>query len=463
MKKFKCKIIGVLLGLAAVFTAAGCSLNKSEDQIKEQYNLNACVTYYGNGGCFNDKGEKTEVTLWLDATSAYPYNMPSDNEELNESSNHQAGKGTMHVSRDRYVFEGWYYALLDETTGEPLVDENGNVLMGDPVDFSDPVSVGDHLYVVAKWSKKEHVEIRLVSDVDFTATVQKLDAEGNQMFDKNGKLETESKVVKNGDVLQLKEYSTTSKTVRLSYSSEPASNAVGVSFFAYYADAECTQMLSGTDLTIRPLGNGQNQVVYAKYIEGDWAVIRSNEDYTKLFNSAVMKDNYWLLCDLDLTGKSITPRTSFSGTIMGNGHTIKGLKVSASRSSVRENSTQSIFGEIKATAKISDLILEDWSLEIETNRSTVKNITTYIFWSKVEEGAVFENVTIKGGSVTIKKAKTATIINICGPLTEGGEPEWYSEENYLFGGLGTDEAFLTKYTGITVDADAVPSINIENN
>ena len=63
----------------------------------------------------------------------------------------------------------------------------------------------------------------------------------------------------------------------------------------------------------------------------------------------------------------------------------------------------------------------------------------------------------------MKKAKTATITNICGPLTEGGEPEWYSVENYLFGGLGTDEAFLTKYTGVTVDASALPSINIENN
>ena len=461
MKKFKCKIIGVLLGLAAVFTAAGCSLNKSEDQIKEQYNLNACVTYYGNGGCFNDKGEKTEVTLWLDATSAYPYNMPSDNEELNESSDHQAGKGTMHVSRDRYVFEGWYYALLDETTGEPLVDENGNIQLGDPVDFSNPISVGDHLYVVAKWSKKEHVEIRLVSDIQFTATVQKFDAEGNQMFDKNGMLETESKVVKTGDVLQLKEYSTTSKTVRLSYSSEPASSVQGASFFAYYADAECTQMLTGTDLTIRPLGNGQNQVIYAKYIEGDWEVIRSNEDYTKLFNSAAMKDNYWLLCDLDLTGKSITPRTSFSGTIMGNGHTIKGLKVAAA--SVARYSTTSIFGKIEATAKISGLTLEDWSLNIGTNIRLVDTLTVYMFCTSIADGATLENVTIKGGSITVKKAKTATITNICGPLTEGGEPEWYSAENYLFGGLGTDEAFLTKYTGVTVDADAVPSINIENN
>lgn len=460
MKKFKFKMIGVLLGLAAVFTAAGCSLNKSEDEIKEQYNLNACVTYYGNGGCFNDKGEKTEVTLWLDANSAYPYNMPSDNKELNESSDHQAGKGTMHVSRDRYVFEGWYYALLDETTGEVLVDDNGNVQMGDPVDFSNPISVGEHLHIVAKWSKKEHVEIRLVSDIQFTATVQKFDAEGNQMFDKNGKLETESREVKTGDVLQLKEYSTTSKNVRLSYSSEPASNVQGASFFAYYADAECTQLLTGTDLTIRPLGNGQNQVIYAKYIEGDWNVIRSNEDYTKLFNSATMKDNYWLLCDLDLTGKTITPRTSFSGTIMGNGHTIKGLKVSAS--SVSRYSTTSIFGKIEATAKISGLTLEDWSLNIGTNIKLVDTLTVYMFCTSIADGATLENVTIKGGNITVTKAKTATITNICGPVDADGINQDYTEANYLFGGVESDEAFLTKYTGVTVDADALPSINIEN-
>lgn len=458
-KRFKFSLISALLGIVALFTVAGCSLNKSEEEIKEQYNLNACVTYYGNGGYFNNKAEKTEVTLWLDANAAYPYNVPSDNAELNAESDHKFGKGTMEISRKGYVFNGWYYALLDEETGEVARDEAGNVCLGELVDFKKQINVGDQLYFVAKWTKKEVVEIRLVSDISFTATVEKVDAEGNQVKDGNGIIETESKEVKTGDLLMQKEYSTTDKTVKLTYSSEPAKNAAGASFLAYYSDKECTKMLSGGALTVRPLGEGKNQVVYAKYIVGDWKVIRSNEDYTKMFTSANMDGNYWLMADLDLTGKTITPKTSFSGNIQGNGYTIKGLEVSAPKGSVSENSTKSIFGEVKATAKISDLTIEDWTLSLETNAAT-KNVTTYLLFSEVEDGAAFENLTVKGGGLTVTKKTEVTILNIQGQQV--GEEWIWDDKNYLFGGLGTDEAFLTKYSGITVVEDAKPTLTIIN-
>ena len=66
-RRFKFGIIGALMFLASLFTLAGCQLNKTLGDIKEEYGVNASVVYYGNGGYFNDKTEKTQVELWLNA------------------------------------------------------------------------------------------------------------------------------------------------------------------------------------------------------------------------------------------------------------------------------------------------------------------------------------------------------------------------------------------------------------
>ncbi|MBO5362828.1 MAG: hypothetical protein J6A46_00695 [Clostridia bacterium] len=463
-KRFKFSLIGSLLGIAALFCAAGCSLNKTDAQIKEDYNLNASVTYYANGGDFG-KESKTEVQLWMDASKeAYPFNMPSNNATLNSESDHKFGKGTLKIDRKNYVFQGWYYLVVDETTGEPVYDENGNLQLGEPVDFSKPLSVNEHLHLVASWLKRELVEIRLVSPIEFTATVEQT-KNGETVKDETGAIVMESRTVKTGDVLRLEEYETTTKTVTLSPTSSPTQDETEATFFAYYADEACTQPLTGDALTLKPLGLGTNQIVYAKYIEGDWEIIRSKKDYSVIFSSRNARGNYYLTTDLDLTGEEITPLTSFAGTLQGNGHVIKGLTVNAPAGAVAENSKLAAFGTVKATAKFLNVTFENFSVNIDTNPNRVKHLTAFMLWTQAEDGATFENVTIKGGSLSVAKGEATEIFNAFGEWIEdaahddGGYWTW-EENNYLFGGEESDDAFLAKYTGIAVVEK--PTLQITN-
>ncbi len=474
-KRFKFGIIGALMFLASLFTLAGCQLNKTLEGIKEEYGVNASVVYYGNGGYFNDKTEKTSIELWLDAEKVFPYNVPSDNEALNQESNHKpSSKGTVKVARDGYVFKGWYYPVVDETTGKLAVDEKGYYVLGEAANFNQKLSVGDQMIVVAKWAKREAVEIRLVAEVPFTASIEKIE-DGKVVKDENGTPVRETKQLQSGEVIALKDYSTTDKTVTLSYTSLPTQGETDATFFAYYFDEACTQMLSSADLKLKEVGNEQNQVIYAKYIAGKWDIIRANADYNKLFKNKNAAGNYWLLTDLDLTGKTIAPLTSFSGTLVGDGHTIKGLTVNAASGSVRENNTISIFGEIKSTAKISNLTLDGWKLTVDSNPSIVKNLTTYMFFSKVEDGATFENFSIKGGSISVSKGEDCNLLNIPGEkhLYVEGDAEYdaenpengywtWNDSNYLFGGMGTDAAVLEKYSGLTIVDGFKPTLTITN-
>lgn len=460
---------------ASLFTLAGCQLNKTLEGIKDEYGVNASVVYYGNGGYFNDKTEKTHVELWLDAEKVFPYNVPSDNDVLNQESTHKpSSKGSVKVTRDGYVFKGWYYAVVDETTGELAVDEKGYYVLGAAVDFNQKLNIGDKLLVVAKWAKREMVEIRLVAETPFTASIEKIE-DGKIVKDENGTPVRETKQLQSGDVIALKDYSTTDQTVTLSFTNLPTQEEMGATFFAYYFDEACTQMLSSADMKLAEVGNEQNQVIYAKYIAGKWDIIRANADYNKLFKNKNAAGNYWLLTDLDLTGKTIAPLTSFSGTLVGDGHTIKGLTVNAASGSVRENNTISIFGEIKSTAKISNLTLDGWKLTVDSNPSIVKNLTTYMFFAKVEDGATFENFSIKGGGISVAKGEDCNLLNIHGEKHEyvEGDAEYdpenpgngywtWDESNYLFGGMGTDAAVLDKYSGLKIVDGFKPTLTITN-
>ena len=459
-KRVKLGLIGALMGLTAIFALAGCSINKTADGIKEDRNLNARVTYYANGGMFNNVPQKQEVTLWMDASEeAYPFNVPSDNADKNGESNQQIDKGSMAVSRDQFIFDGWYYAIMNEETGKPAVSaKTGSMLFGEEVDFAEALKQGDHLHLVAKWITMEKLEIRLVSPIPFTATVEQI-KDNEHVKDSNGTIQKETRTVSSGDLIMLKNYGTRDNAVKLDVGSAPAQNAQGATFLAYYRDAACTQLLTGEDLTIYPAGGEGNQIVYAKYIEGTWSVLREASDIPgKLFKDANVSGNFYLFNDIDMSvlrNTVVTPRESFAGTLEGNGHTISNLKVKASSTSVAPYSTKSTFGELRDGAVMKNVTFENVSLTVETNPATVTSFSVFLFSSNVKGTVTLENVTIKGGSVSVSKAETAMIVNIANVAGE------WELTNYLFGGLTTDEAFMTEY-GIQLTDGEAPAFSVTN-
>ena len=458
-KRLKLGLLGGLLALASLLVMAGCSLNKTADQIKTENNLNASVTYYANGGMFNNVPLKKEVTLWMDASvEAYPFDIPSDNDEDNADSLHQIDKGSMQVSRKQFIFDGWYHAVIDENTGKPAVSQaTGSMvtLEENLVDFSVPLAVGDRLHLVAKWTTVQKVEIHLVADVAFTATVESISDKMEHNKDSNGTIIKEEKTVQNGDVIGLKTYSTRDNTVKLDGARSPAENANGATFLAYYFDEACTQPVLGEDLTIRPTDGEGNRIIYAKFITGDWTVIRDKYGVSDMFQKAT--GNYYLFADVDMGSTSVNPRTEFGATLQGNGYSIKNLKVAIGSTQVQVNGVYAVFGKLTATAKISNLTLENMSFNVESNPSKIKAFSAYFFCTGVESGAVLKGVTIKGGSMSVLKAVDATIANIS--WIENGEGGSWEASNYLFGGTTSDEAFLATNTGVRVET--APTLTIE--
>lgn len=72
-----------------------------------------------------------------------------------------------------------------------------------------------------------------------------------------------------------------------------------------------------------------------------------------------------------------------------------------------------------------------------------QNVSLYLLGSGAENGATIENVAFKNVKLTV--ATNTDIMNIA----KAGEE--YVSTNWLFGGEGTDVAFLEKFKGITVE------------
>ena len=60
-KSFKSKIILLLVIVASLFIFAGCSFNRTIDEIRQKYNLTEQVTYYAIGGAFENGKDVKDI------------------------------------------------------------------------------------------------------------------------------------------------------------------------------------------------------------------------------------------------------------------------------------------------------------------------------------------------------------------------------------------------------------------
>ena len=123
-RKFKNKLLIILTVLASLFIFGGCTLGETFEEILSTRDLNPYVTYYANGGIFEDK--KSEKNIY--------YKIGSGVLNIAETSN--TTSGTVKVNRDGYTLLGWYFVELDEE-GKPIFEdeEKGLYKLGEPFDF----------------------------------------------------------------------------------------------------------------------------------------------------------------------------------------------------------------------------------------------------------------------------------------------------------------------------------------
>ncbi|MDE6075700.1 MAG: hypothetical protein K2G26_04605 [Clostridia bacterium] len=482
-KKLKVYLLIILTAVCAACAFAGfagCKIGRpGREEVLKDYK--AHVTYYSNGGFFN---ESTTITV----RDLYFKNDPgSESYDVNgvpffEITDETTG---MKVEREGYDLVGWYmpatykdgenagkimytYTYTDAAGQEhtdavfPVLDENGNtvtdieadrpvfaragvneqitedkirVIPSDvKLDSTRRVADDENLIVCAKWAPALKIVYKLVCEEGKTYT----DEAGNEY--------------KNGSELRQDNFGkgeTSSPT-----SLEPI-KLNGASFVRSYLDAELTTVVESI---ARPAGDEpENPVVYAHYIDGEnWTIVTNDPGkVVEMFNGLGSASNkYYLLSDVDCASRTFSLKNQnvpVNATVQGNGKTISNLKFAVTGAARNDFS---VFGNIGASFKLSNLKIENITIDI-TARG---DIGLYAICNGLNASASIEGLEISGITAHIKIPADNKVTNVQFVMQDGSEFEDRSQ--WLFGGSDKDEQFQVKNPQIKVTGET--TLTIEN-
>ena len=423
-RSLKTKWIALCVTLFCVFLFVGCGkLNNTLEDVLDKYQVKSQVTYYsGEEGWF---GKDADGNLIRSLDLYYK----ADQKALNIGIS-QTTSGTVSLSSNEYEVVDWLIVKTD-ADGVPLFEDEEKSIpqtTGESFDFTQTLETGKHYYLSAVWRVVEKLDVKLLND-DFAFTL-------------NG-------VTYNaGEVITSISYGTSDS---LSRPGAPVTTNGAYTFVEYYADA------AGTTVAQWPISRnntGENNVVYAKFIEGEWTLLKKASDVMKMFTSSNVKDNYYLFNDINCSSlSSLAPISKFSGKLYGNGYTISNLKIVKTKVS---SGAYALFGEITESAEIENVTLENVNVTYETRSGSSEdspNFASFYFaFTKLAESAKIENVTFKGGSMSIDLAKNFIIENMMDNVGDA-----WTLTNWQFGGYETDAA----YAGITMTDIVAPAQPVE--
>lgn len=404
-KKLKKTLLVLLLALCALFVFAGCELGETLDDALALRGLDAQVTYYANGGRFEGNNQKKKTDFYYKSGSkAYDYGTGTFS-------------GSAKIDRVDFEFDGWYFVV------EVLDEENGICELGEKVDFSVPLQEGDHWLVAAKWKALSGLKIVMISEDGKTVSGTKNDKNKTPVSYENGATIAEV------------EYDYTTDKIASAPKEQFKVTGKTHTFYTYYDDPECTKK------TVFPITRGDEQrTIYAKYLAGEWTVVADTGDVRGMFADlqSGSDERYCLLEDIDCSKmkEGVVNIRKMNGEIDGNGYTLKGLKVVGELSG--KNSEFGLFGEIGATAKITDLTIENVSMTAQFSTQNFHANVYFLFISK-DAAATISNVKVSG-SLTITGPKTCIADN----LMQG---DTLVHTNCLYGGYATDEEYETESNG----------------
>lgn len=480
-KKLKVIFLTILSAVCAACAFAGCKVGREgREEVLKDYK--AHVTYFANGGYFD--GSTT-----LTVRDLYFKNDPSS-EGYNEAGvpffEITGDSNGMKVARTGYDLLGWYepetysegehkdeviytYDEANTIPVFPLYDEDGKQITDDeddrpvfarvgvdeqipenkvfvkpsdvPVTSQRRVADDETLVVCADWAPSLKMKYVLVCEdgVEFEA------ADGAKY--------------KNGDTLRVDDFG--DGEVASPTSLAPLA-LNGATFVRSYSDAELTQKVETLSRPEEIDENDPSVTVYSHYLAGEWTIVGNNAtQLSGMFSNMYSYQDpkkFYIVEDIDCATMSnfslslvelaaqVGGGTVTDATIVGNGHKISNLKFS--NSNVANRSAYSIFGNVSADFKVSDLTLENITIDLSGKGS----LTTYALINSAESGATFENFKITG--------KIEANVSIPDDVSNarGG-----NRSNWLFGGEGSDAAFLEKFAGIEVTDDRTLTISSDEN
>ena len=415
-KSWKWKMIGLLSAVASLFLLVGCQFKETFEDIINKHDLVAQITYHANldGISIGDKYE-TKKTLYYKENSP-ALDLGASNVEIS------APEVKLNYNANKYELLGWYEPQLNED-GSVKTNPDGTVMLKDnKLDLARlRLQKDDNFVVYAKWQRLEVVVVKLVCDEN---AVLKADVNGVE------------KEYRNGD--EIKDYAFRNGACDYPRSFFTVKNKTHT-FLEFYKTSDVTdpanRMKKGTDSWPISKTAGQDTIIYAHYIEGDYNVIRDADGVSGFFKGAGSATaKYYLMYDVDCSTlrTAVSPVSGFAAQLYGNGHTISNLTVA------KKNVTQeeiSLFGDVKASALLKDVTFENVNATYEING--LKDYAQ-VFWTfnSCADVATFDGVTFTGATLTVTRAnKTRTTIS-----NLYVEDAWV-KTHYLFGGKALDSDY----------------------
>ncbi len=460
----KNKLVRLICVLAIILIStglAGCSIGMdSLDDIIEKNDLTAQITYYANGGWFNNDAASISRDLYYKENSKALEITDTTQTKIKHSKHLYAGWYTIETvkisdesyfvcdvtaeeaatyligesaavtyNNGQYVIKISDYEKLVETAKVPML------MLDQPFDFSGKtLKKGDKLYLAAKWIPNQKVEyvlitedcdsITVLNDDGTTADFNDGDVVGSEIFDNNGVYRVPT------------EYTLPPVVV---------DGATFVDYYVYSDDADRDNLVRLSDQTstlTRP-DDGTNIKVFVKYVAGTWKVVREAKDVPAMFN---LTNKFYVANDVDCSEAAAFNIVGerFTGTIRGNGHTISGIN--AKRENMSNGDNVALFGAMTGSAVLKDITFEDVTVNCSSRPNASVNIYLVAYaWDENAQPTI-SNVKFDGLTLSVKLA--ATNPGLINNMSYNGTT--YEADTLIASGF-TNAQFLATYTTFSIE------------
>ncbi len=451
------KLLRLIVLLATIFicaTVCGCSVGmESLDDILNKNDLTARITYFSNGGWFNDVTENLSRDIYY-----------KENSKAFEITQETA---TTKVKHKEYIYAGWYTILTVELDGEKyfacditeeqmndyLIDDdsvikknNGEYLikiadyqtliasanvpllkLDELFDFENTtLNENDEIYLATKWVPDQKVEYVLITEDCASITIN------GEKFD-------------SGEVIATKTFDNDKFSIPSKYTREPVSDVSDAKFVDFYkfedgASVNELELISG-DIARPESGNVK---IFLKYVaDSSWKIVRTADDAVKIFSSP--NNNYYISRDVDCSSikEPVNVIDNFDGVIRGNGHTITGLKVKAigEGQGIQSGDKVALFGNISENAQIKDITFKDTTITCTTRKMNGSFVGVYLF-AITNSASALSNFNLDGVELNIDLKDGVNIENIPFGST-------YDTTSWFCGGY-TNSEFLGEFNTVQI-------------
>ncbi len=384
MKKTK-YLLALALLLAAMLLVTGCAQESTPYQINNKDNYKVSVRFDANGGNFT-----TNTAVIVDSYNLSDLPVGANGKAqlaLITPDNPARGKeNTFNPTKAGHFLYGWYTQRTQVGTdegGNPIYTYSGKwdfekTLELDPqgeYSAQEPV-----LTLYAAWVPQFQVEFCEVGSDTVMATYSFSPSEQNSLELPQWDMETGS--------IEMYKF--------------PAKN--NYTFKAAYLDKEAKQAIDAASLThpgtvddaTATAQNGTMRV-YVEYMEGNWFHIYNVDQFVKHAN---VRNSLEIHADLDFTDK-IWPSNlmtgTFTGTIHGNGHTLRNITFTHKST---KDTYAGLFGRLDSNAAIEGVTFENVSFTISGGAMNFG--TSYgLLAGSVADDARLTDVAIPSGTIYI--------------------------------------------------------------